>query len=62
MLARDLLQWADKSESEKGRLLATWRKHRQEYMQAIEELRQRRQNLESQHVEVEARMVERGLQ
>lgn len=62
MLARTLLQQADMSEGEKGRLLATWRKHRQEYMQAIEELRHQRQNLESQHVEAEARMVERRLQ
>jgi hypothetical protein len=62
VLARDLLQQASKNESEKRQLQATWRKHRQEYVQAIEELRQQRQNLESQHVEVEARLIELRLQ
>lgn len=62
LLARDTLQRAYKSQGEKGLLMDEWRKHRQEYMQAIEDLRQQRQKLENKHLEVEARLVERGLQ
>lgn len=62
VLARDILQRAYKSQEEKGQLLDQWRRHRQQYVKAVEELRQQRQTLESKHLEVEARLVERGLQ
>lgn len=62
VLARNLLQQAYKQPGEKGRLLDEWQKHRLEYVTALEELRHQRQTLENKHVEVEARLVERGLQ
>jgi hypothetical protein len=62
ILARDLIQQTSKSGSEKGPLLDQWRKHRQEYAQALEELRQQRQELEGKHLEVEGRLIERRLQ
>lgn len=62
ILARELLQKTSKKQGEKGQLLDEWRKHQQGYVQALDELRQQRQSLESQHVEVEARLIERGLQ
>lgn len=62
VVARDTVQRAFKSQGEKGQLLDQWRQHWQLYVNAIEELRQKRQNLESKHLEVEARFVERGLQ
>lgn len=62
LLARDSLQQAYKSQGSKRRLMDEWRKHRQEYMKAIEDLRHQRQQLENMHLEVEARLVERGLQ
>ncbi len=62
VLARDLLQRASRNQGTKGPLLDDWRKHRQEYMQAIEDLRQQRQALEKKHLDVEGRLVERGLQ
>ena len=61
ILARDLIQQT-KSESGKGPLLDQWRKHRQEYARALEELRQQRQELERKHLEVEGRLIERRLQ
>jgi hypothetical protein len=62
VLARDILQRAYKSQEDKGALLDQWRRHRQQYVNAVEELRQQRQLLENKHLEVEARLVERGLQ
>ena len=62
ILARDLIQQASTSGSEKGPLLDQWRRHRQDYMQAIEELRQQRHDLERNHLEVEGRLIERRLQ
>ena len=62
VMARDALRRASKSQGEKGQLLAQWRQHQQQYMKALEELRQQRHYLESKHLEVEARLVERGLQ
>jgi uncharacterized protein YukE len=61
ILARDLIQQT-KGESGKGPLLDQWRKHRQEYARALEELRQQRQELERKHLEVEGRLIERRLQ
>jgi hypothetical protein len=62
VMARDALRRASKSQGEKGQLLAQWRQHQQQYRKALEELRQQRHYLESKHLEVEARLVERGLQ
>src|SRR5512141_2478515 len=62
VLARDVLQQAYKSQGEKEQLLVQWRQHWKLYVNAIEELRQERQTLERKHLEVEARLVERGLQ
>ncbi len=62
VLARDTLQRASKNQGDKEQLLDQWRRHRQHYVKALEELRQQRQTLESKHLEVEARLVERGLQ
>lgn len=61
-LARDLLQRVYRSQGEKERLLDEWRKHQQEYVQAIEALRRQRQILENKHLDVEARLVEHRLQ
>ncbi len=62
VLARDLLQRVDKSQGKKEQLMDEWRKHRQEYVRSLEELRQQRQDLENKHLEVEARLIERRLQ
>ena len=62
VLARDVLQRAYKSQGEKEQLFGRWRQHWKLYVNAVEELRQERQNLERKHLEVEARLVERGLQ
>ena len=62
ILARDLIQQTATNGSEKGQLLDRWHKHRQEYAQALEELRQQRQKLEMKHLEVEGRLIERRLQ
>lgn len=62
ILARELLQKTSKNQGEKGQLLDEWRKHQQGYVQALDELRQQRQSLEGQHIEVEARLIERRLQ
>ena len=62
VLARDTLQRASKIPGEKEQLMDQWRQHWQLYMKAVEELRQQRQNLESKHLELEARLIERGLQ
>ena len=62
VLARETLEWASKNHGEKGRLLEVWRQHQQEYARALEELRRQRQGLENKHLEVESRLVERGLQ
>lgn len=62
VLARDILQRAYKNQGEKEQLRGQWRQHWIFYVNAIEELRQERQHLESKHLEVETRLVERGLQ
>jgi hypothetical protein len=62
VFARDILEQASKNPGEKGQLLTKWRGQRQEYLKAVEELRQQRQHLEVTHLEVEARLIERGLQ
>lgn len=62
LFAHDLLEQAVKNPGEKGPLLARWREQRREYLKALEDLRQQRQVLEDKHLDVEARMVERGLQ
>ena len=62
VLARDLIQQTATNGSEKGQMLDRWHKHRQDYVQALEELRQQRQELERMHLEVEGRLIERRLQ
>ena len=62
VLARDILQQAYKSQGEKEQLLVQWRQYWKLYVNAVEELRQERQNLERKYLELEARLVERGLQ
>lgn len=61
VLARDILQQAYKSQEKKGLLLEQWHQHQQQYVKAVEELRQQRHALESKHLDVEARLIERGL-
>lgn len=61
-VARDLIQQTSVSGSEKGPLLDQWRKHRQKYAQALEELREQRQDMEKKHLEVEGRLIEGRLQ
>jgi chromosome segregation ATPase len=61
-LARDSLQQATGQPEQKKQLVDQWRVHQQQYLRAIEELRQQRRDLEDKHVEVEARLVERQLQ
>ncbi len=62
VLARDSLQKASGQPEQKSRLLDQWRQHQREYVKALEELRQRRRELENKHMEVEGGLVERGLQ
>ena len=62
VLARDILQRAYKKQEEKEQLLGQWRQHWKFYVNVVGELRQERQHLESKHLEVEAQLVERGLQ
>jgi uncharacterized protein YukE len=62
VLARDLIQQTSTSGSKKGQLLDRWHQHRQDYAQALEELRQQRQDLERKHLEVEGRLIEHRLQ
>lgn len=62
VLARDSLQQASGQPEVKKQLLEQWRQHQQRYVNALEELRQQRQNLENKHLELEARLIERGLQ
>ena len=62
VLARDTLQQVHKHPGENGRLLDQWRKHWQQYLKSLEELRQQRQSLESKHLEVETRLIEQRLQ
>lgn len=62
VLARDTLQRASTSSGEKAQLMDQWRRHWRLYVTAVEELRQQRHTLESKHLEVEARLIERGLQ
>lgn len=62
VLTRDTLEQAQWSQEEKARLLNQWQLHRRRYAKALEDLRQQRQQLESKHLEVEARLIERRLQ
>ncbi|HJT19145.1 MAG TPA: hypothetical protein VJ746_01665 [Nitrospira sp.] len=62
VLARDLLQNAEKGQAEKAQLLEQWRQHEQQYANAVDDLRQQRLSLEQKHLEVEARIVEQRLQ
>ncbi|BFU89765.1 MAG: hypothetical protein NTAFB01_09520 [Nitrospira sp.] len=62
VLTRDTLQRVQLSGEEKAELLAQWQQHRHQYVKAMEDLRQQRHQLESKHLEVEARLIERGLQ
>ncbi len=62
VFARDSLQQASSQPEQKKQLLEQWRLHQQQYLKALEELRQQRQNLENKHLEVEARLIEHGLQ
>jgi hypothetical protein len=62
VFARDILQQASKNPGERGQLLTRWREQRRDYLKALADLRQQRQHLEDTHLEVEAHLVERGLQ
>lgn len=62
VLTRDTLQRGQLSQEEKAQVLAQWQQHRRQYVKALEDLRQQRQQLESKHLEVEARLIERRLQ
>jgi chromosome segregation ATPase len=62
VLARDSLQRAFGQPEQKQQLLDQWRQHQQQYVKALEELRQQRQSLENKHLEVEAGLIEHGLQ
>ena|SRR6185437_9113515 len=62
VLTRDTLHRVQLSQEEKAQALAQWQQHRRQYVKAMEDLRQQRHQLESKHLEVEARLIERGLQ
>lgn len=62
LLTRDTLQRVQGSREEKAQLLAQWQQHRRQYVKALEDLRRQRHQLESQHLEIEARLIERRLQ
>lgn len=62
VLTRDTLQRIQLSGEEKADLLAQWQQQRRQYVKAMEDLRQQRHQLESKHLEVEARLIERRLQ
>jgi hypothetical protein len=62
VLARGVLERARQNQGANGPLLDEWRKHEQDYVRALEDLRQQRLQLETQHVEVENRLIERRLQ
>lgn len=59
--ARDTLERASKNQGDNGQLLAQWRQHQQQYHQTVQDLRQQRQGMEDKHLEVEGRLIERGL-
>lgn len=61
VFARDQLEKAEKNPGNKPQLLNTWRQRQQEYQAALEEIHQQRQQLEQQHLEAEARLIERRL-
>jgi hypothetical protein len=62
VLARNSLQRASGQPLQKKELLDQWRQHQQQYVKALEELRQEREQLENKHLDVEARLIEHGLQ
>ncbi|MDC8449249.1 MAG: hypothetical protein LV473_12940 [Nitrospira sp.] len=62
ILTRDTLQRVQLNRDEKAQVLAQWQQHRRQYVKAMEDLRQQRHRLESKHLEVEAWLIERGLQ
>lgn len=64
VLTRDTLQQVQLSREEKTQVqvLAQWQQNRRQYVKAMEDLRQQRQQLESKHLEAEARLIERRLQ
>lgn len=62
VLAHDSLQKASSQPGQKAQLLDQWRQHQRQYVRALEELRQQRRDLENEHLKVESRLVERGLQ
>ncbi len=62
VLTRDTLQRVQLTQEEKAQALAQWQQHRHQYVKAMEDLRQQRHQLESKHLEVEARLIERRLQ
>lgn len=62
VLTRDTLQRVQLSREEKAQVLAQWQQHRRQYVKALEDLRQQRHQLESKHLEIEARLIERRLQ
>lgn len=59
---RDLLERVRTNQNEKRRTIDQWHQHWKQYVTALDELRQQRHNLENKHLEVEARLIERGLQ
>jgi len=61
VFARDLLEKAQKNPGDRSQLLNTWRQRQQEYQAALEEIHQQRQQLEQQHLEAEARLIEQRL-
>lgn len=62
VLTRDTLQRAQESQEEKAQLLNQWQQQRWQYVKALEDLRRERHELESRHLEVEARLIERRFQ
>lgn len=61
VFARDQLEKAQKNPGDKPQLLKSWQQRQQEYQAALEEIHQQRQQLEQQHLEAEARLIERRL-
>jgi hypothetical protein len=60
-LTRDTLQRVQRNEGDKASLLNLWQEHRRRYVEALDQLRAKRGQLERQHLDVEARLIEEHL-
>ena len=61
VFGRDMLAKAGTNQDQNHRIMDQWHQHWKQYVTALEELRLQRHNLENKHLDVEARLIERGL-